>query len=278
MSNLIALGEAIKADNKKTHNPCVLEYKIEFRVVLNKLLIYLDEYYRDVKSRSTNFHIPYMGNIKTNTGALTKLGVALLRMPKCMEISNTTLINSVLSYTIKKKETREKKLELEQKHEQKNALITSNGFAILKEDDDTEVKVSEPNAPRKQYSSVSQTPIIKKNIEKDDFPSFGAPVKAKSQINSFTKDSAKPVKLNFAEVLSKAPSDDEVAKMKLQKINTARTQIETQDKLQMIDEICFSDISDDSDDSDDNDDSYVCEKKETPKKISWADSDSDDDF
>ena len=135
MSNLRALGEAIKADNKKTLKPGVLEYKINFKVELSELLKYLNDYYKSVQS--PNFKIPDMSNIKTNTGALTKLGVALLRMPKYMEISQTTLINSVLSYTIDKKGTRERFQEQEQEQEQKqeqkqekkDKLISNNVFS-----------------------------------------------------------------------------------------------------------------------------------------------------
>jgi hypothetical protein len=324
ISNLQALGEVIKADNHKTLNPCVLKYKIGFRVKLPELLEYLNEYYKSVQTNISTFQIPNMSNIKTNIGALTKLGVALLHMPKYMEISHTILINSVLSYTIEKKRIRGKRQEQEpiqeqvqeqeQEHVQeqvqeqkqdlekrKQKIISNNIFAVLDDEfdnDDTkkeEIKVSEqvepivkadvpnvPPAPKKQYNSVLKTPIIHTPIKLDlngDFPSISAPIKAKNASNISTRTVATPVKLNFAEVLSKAPTDEEIAKINKQKrLDAELSKLENQDKLNMLEEIIDFDNMSDSSDSNDK-----CEKyKETLTKEditkSWADSDSDDDF
>ena len=298
MSNLHAVCEAIKADNKKISKPCVLEYQLNFKVELPELLKYLNEYYRSVKS--VNFKIPDMSNIKSNIGALTKLGVALLRMPKYMEIYQTTLINSVLSYTIEKKGTkdrkqerereREREKEKEKEREEKENPISNNVFAVLDDNDDNKeniqyVKVANstvnkliaPNAPKKLYGSVLKSPIIhtpiKLNLDDSNFPNFPALVKAKNKVNNI-RDSTTPIKLNFAEALSKAPLDDEIATInKQKKLDAELEKISeiNQDKLNMFDDFLnFSDISDE--------DNVNKEKNKGKKTTSWADSDSDDDY
>ena len=286
-SDLIALSKAIKADNSKCTKPCVLRYPLNFRVELTELLKYLNEYYKSVTS--VNFKIPDLTNIKSNIGALTKLGVALLRMPKDMEISETTLINSVLSYTIEKKGTREKKMEKE--NEEKTEIkktISNNVFAVLDNDDVDDLNITiitksdsnlkAPNAPKKSYGSVLvpliHTPI-KLDLEESNFPSIMcnlAPVKEKKTNNN---SSVTPIKLNFAMALSNAPSDEEIAKINKQKKfkslllekNIIASELSEADKLYMIDEIIDFDISDDE-----------AEVEVKYKSKLWSDmSDSDDE-